>query len=86
MRFQAEVIFGLGKNHLFKSVLGHCGIQRNITCAVLMKNSCCGVYGLLGRWTRSFAEASRRSEKALEATFSPSMSHTFSLRVNLPST
>ena len=51
-----------------------------------MKKSCCGVYGLLGRCTRSFAEASRRSEKASEATLSPSTSHTFSLSVNFPST
>ena len=56
------------------------------TCAVLMKNSCCGVYGLLGKWTRSLAEAARRSEKASAATLSPSMSHTFSLSVNSPST
>ena len=51
-----------------------------------MKKSCCGVYGLLGRCTRSFAEASRRSENASEATLSPSTSHTFSLSVNFPST
>ena len=33
------VVFGIGKNLLFKSVLGHCEIG-HVTSLVLCKNSC----------------------------------------------